>query len=109
MSFVLTSEGSVRDANGKIVFFTADHFLRDIVSGDCCFICGATRAEKTFNDEHVIPDWMLRRYQLHKKTITIPGGSPFRYDQYKVPCCAACNAQMGLTLEDPMANLFGSG
>ena len=81
MSFVLTNEGSVRDAEGRIVFFVADHFLRDIVEGDCCLICGATVEEKTFNDEHVIPDWMLRRYQLHNKTITIPGGSQFRYDQ----------------------------
>jgi hypothetical protein len=109
MSLEVTEEQSVKDADGRILFFSADHFLRDIVEGDCCFICGASPAATPFNDEHVIPDWILRRYNLHSSRITIPGGSQLRYDQYKVPCCISCNVGMGATIEEPISILFSEG
>lgn len=109
MGFFVTREGSIINAEGKNLFFGIDHFVRDIAEGDCCFLCGVQPNAATFNDEHVIPDWVLRRYQLHHKHITIPGGTTMRYDQYKVPCCQNCNAFMGETIEAPIADLFARG
>jgi hypothetical protein len=97
------------DDQGKVLFYGADRFLRDIVNGHCCFICGALPGSVMFNDEHVIPDWILRRFRLHDKRIVVSGGSEFAYGQYRVACCAACNSRMGEVIEKPVAELFSCG
>ena len=53
MSFTVTSEHSVKDADGRIRFFSGDHFLRDIVEGDCCFICGVSPGTVEFTLSNV--------------------------------------------------------
>jgi len=35
-----TSDGTVLDRDGKVVFFSAERFVNDICLGACCFICG---------------------------------------------------------------------
>ena len=57
----LKLDRTVINGKGEIVFFGLKHFLDDIVKGDCCFICGAKPGSKQFNDEHIIPDWILRK------------------------------------------------
>lgn len=109
MAWIVTNEGSILDANGKVLFFSPDHFVREIAQGTCCFLCGVSPTAAPFNDEHVIPDWVLRRYKLHQKQITLPSGSTLRYSQYKVPCCESCNAFMGERIEKPVADLFARG
>jgi hypothetical protein len=76
--------------DGKILLFGLQDFLDNIAKGDCCFICGANPGSKQFNDEHVIPDWILRKFNLHSKFINLPNGTRFNYGQYKVPCCEYC-------------------
>jgi hypothetical protein len=51
----------------------------DICDGNACFICGAAPGSKKFNNEHVIPRWDLKRYDLFAKEITLPNGSLQRY------------------------------
>jgi hypothetical protein len=34
-----TADGSIKDSDGKIIFFSFDRFMSDIVLGNCCFIC----------------------------------------------------------------------
>ena len=97
---------TIIDDKGKIIFFGLQHFLNDIAKGDCCFICGAKANSKDFNDEHIIPDWILRKYNLHKKQITLPNGSKIKYGSYKVPCCKECNSELGETYELPISNLL---
>ncbi|MBL4561554.1 MAG: hypothetical protein JKX79_11290 [Labilibaculum sp.] len=91
---------------GEILFFGLEHFLEDIANGDCCFICGAKPNSKPFNDEHVIPDWILRKFNLHTKFITLPNGTRFKYGQYKVPCCKECNSSLGKYYEEPIRDLL---
>lgn len=102
-------ENTVTDEDGNIVYFGIERFVRDICLGDCCFICGAQPGSVPFNDEHILPQWVLRRYDLHARTINLPNGTSFRYDRYTIPCCEACNTLMGRMLEEPMRTLVERG
>jgi len=86
-----------------------ERFKRDIVEGDCCFICGAAPGTKHFNGEHILPDWILRKFRLHDRKITLPNLSGFTYGQYTVPCCKECNSMFGDKLENPISKLFEGG
>src|SRR5262245_1652434 len=109
MTLMVLKDGSVVDETGKVIFFSTERFKTDICLGNCCFICGAQPGSVPFNDEHVIPDWILRRYDLHAMRITLPNGESIRYDQYKVPCCEACNSLMGREIEDPISEIIRGG
>lgn len=107
--FLMTPDQSVTDSNGNLIYCSTDRFISDICRGTCCFLCGKSPLETKFNNEHVIPDWILRKYQMHKKHITLPNQTDFRYDQYKIPCCVNCNEILGRLLETPISKLVGEG
>ncbi|MGA8740958.1 MAG: hypothetical protein WB561_07205 [Terracidiphilus sp.] len=107
--FTVTSDGSVLDRDGRIIFFSLERFISDIANGDCCFICGAQRDAVPFNDEHVVPDWILRRFELHERRIEVTNQILLRYGGLTVPCCVDCNSEMGDLFEKPMSALFGAG
>lgn len=92
--------------DNRILFYELNHFIKDIVNGNCCFICGALPDSKEFNDEHIIPDWILRRFNLHSQKITLPNLSKFQYSKYKVPCCKECNSDLGKHFEEPISELL---
>jgi hypothetical protein len=68
-----------------------------------------TLTATAFNNEHVIPDWVLTLFDLHGRRITLPDERGVRYGQYTVPCCEACNAQMSRIFEKPISNLVKAG
>jgi len=105
----ITTDGSIIDEDGKVLFFSLKRFRRDIVDGDCCFLCGASPKRTQFNDEHVIPDWILKEFDLHNKLVTLPNSRGFPYSKYKVPCCVSCNSRLGESLEGPISKLFRDG
>lgn len=92
----------------RVLLFGGDRFIRDICEGECCFICGRSPADVEFNDEHVIPDWILRRFGLHNRNLTLPNGTEVQYDRYKIPCCVDCNGMLGRVYEEPMARATAS-
>ncbi|MEX4008258.1 hypothetical protein [Neoaquamicrobium sediminum] len=106
MAWIKASDGSIVDKNGKVVFFSARRFINDICNGNCCFICGAKPEEKPFNEEHVFPEWLLRRYNLFARTITLPNGQKMRYARHTVPCCAECNSLMGNEIEERISSVI---
>jgi hypothetical protein len=103
------SDGSVQDEAGKIIYFSTLRFVEDICQGNCCFICGAKPGSKRFNDEHVLPEWLLRRFDLFNRTITLPNGTQHRYDQYIIRCCSDCNSLMGKEIEKPISEIVAKG
>jgi hypothetical protein len=107
--FFRTEDESIEDDNGNVVFFSLDRFVSDICEGDNCFICGKNKSEKEFNDEHVIPKWILKKYDLFKKTITLPNNESLRYDKYTVPCCCECNEYLGRMFESDISELVSVG
>jgi hypothetical protein len=107
--FKITADESVLDSNGRVMLFSVSRFISDVAQGNACFICGSSRRDVSFNDEHVLPDWILRRYTLHGKSVTLPNGTLFRYGAFKVPCCVDCNRRMGEELEGPISKMFAAG
>lgn len=109
MAWIKTEDGSIVDDTGKVIYFTTKRFIEDIALGNCCFICGAPSGSKPFNDEHVFPKWLLKRYDLFARTITLPTGRKVRYDRHTVPCCEECNSLMGREIEQPMSVALDGG
>lgn len=72
-------------------------------------MCGVDPRDAPFNDEHIVPDWLLRRFELHSRTITLPNGTTFPYGRYKVPCCVNCNSLLGKYIETPVSTLLAKG
>ena len=71
----------IRDDAGKVLYLDANRFVRDIVAGDCCFICGISPEEAEFNREHVLPNWILNKYDLHDITIDLPNDAKLKVRQ----------------------------
>ncbi|APG62888.1 hypothetical protein LPB140_08905 [Sphingorhabdus lutea] len=89
--------------------FSVDEFVDRICGTDCCFICGEARGNVKFNDEHIIPRWVLKRYGLFDRNITLPNGKQHKYGTYKMPCCKECNSLLGKLIEDPMREMLAGG
>jgi hypothetical protein len=107
---IQTEDGSAVDADtGKVLFFSVERFVKDICEGNCCFICGAAPGSKPFNDEHILPKWILRKFNLFDRRITLPNNQGFTYRSYVIPCCQECNTAMGRVLEEPMQALVAAG
>jgi hypothetical protein len=107
--FRKTEDGSVLTNDDRVVFFSCTRFIADFVQGNCCFICGARPGTVPFNDEHILPDWILRKFRLRDKTITLPNGEQLRYSRFRIPCCEPCNSRMGREVEAHMSGLFAGG
>ena len=84
---LVSQDGSVESHDGRIALFSLERFLAEIRDGDGCFICGARASTKHFNNEHVIPDWVLRDRGLHSSKLILPNQAAFMYGRYVVPCC----------------------
>ena len=54
--FSKLSDGTIIDSSGRVLFFSEERFVNDIILGGACFICGALPGSKAFNDEHILPD-----------------------------------------------------
>ena len=102
-------DGSVEDDKGRVLFFSMDRFVSDICEGDCCFMCGSSPKDKEFNEEHVIPNWLLRKLNIHELSITLPNEAKVRYDRYTVPCCKECNEFLGNELEKDISAAIDGG
>lgn len=99
-NMVELSNQTLVDDDGKILFFGFEQFVDEIFNGDNCFICGAKPSDKLFNDEHVIPKWLLRHCGLFNQNIILPNKVKLRYDKYVLPCCKDCNSFYGEKLEE---------
>jgi hypothetical protein len=102
-------DGTVLDKDGRVVFFSTRRFVNDICLGNCCFICGVAPGAVEFNDEHILPDWLLRRYGLHQKTVNLPNATLRKYAGYRIQCCKSCNSMMGEMVEQPLGRVLVEG
>lgn len=91
------------------LFFSLEDFQEKIVRSSCCFLCGATPEDKIFNQEHIIPFWLLKKHNLFVRNITLPNNTIFKYGSYTIPCCIDCNSFLGENIEKPISRAFISG
>ena len=90
-----TPDGSVVDGTGNVIYFSVDRFVSDICEGGCCFVCGVGPDAAQFSDEHILPRWILKKFNLFDRTIGVPNTAQFPYGRYTVPCCLDCNQLTG--------------
>jgi hypothetical protein len=109
MLFVQRSDGSLEMPDGRVLHFSIERFVTDLAKGNRCFLCGSDPNVVPFNNEHVIPQWLLRRHALHGRRITLPNDTSLRYDQYTVPCCVQCNSLLSSKLETSISALTAGG
>jgi len=92
---------------GKAGQFPGPEAFESLVKDNStCFLCGINRSD---SKEHIVPDWILKRFDLRSQKASLPNHQKVRYYGYKVPCCKTCNAAMGLELEQPISKLFKQG
>ncbi len=106
---VRTADQSILSPDGRVLFFSVDRFAHDICEGDACFVCGTAQGTKPFNNEHIIPNWLLHRFDLHEKEITLPNGRTHQYGTYTVDCCVDCNKLLDRELEYPLSAVLREG
>ena len=58
---------------GRVRYFSVERCITDICEGKCCFICGASPSTVPFNDEHILPKWVIKKFDLFKKNIGLTG------------------------------------
>jgi hypothetical protein len=102
-NFMSRDDIDVVDPSGRVLFISIRRFIETVATESVCFICGADPNSVRFNDEHVIPEWVLTEYGLHSQMITLPNGAGLRYSQYKVPCCELVTPRWGTSSNDRSA------
>lgn len=103
------NDGSILDARGNVVVFSAERFMKDVIAGDACFLCGVLPKERPFKNLLVLPEWLQRRYELAAKTVRKSDGSTVRCDQDTVPCCRSCNILVHDEIEKPVSEILKKG
>jgi hypothetical protein len=68
-----------------------DAFDQHDFSLGTCFLCGLRLDASSRSDEHVFPQWLLRRCDLYNKQLNLLNGTGIPYRQLTIPCCRICN------------------
>ncbi len=101
-------DDSIINDEGDLVYISVERFLREICEGNNCFLCGKSYEEGR-TKEHIIPNWVLRKFGLHDKLVTLPNETRLRYGAYIVPCCGPCNGKLSKDIETPLSSLISKG
>ena len=96
--------------NDPKVYIDTDTFIDLVSERTRCLICCEPLNGKVANREHVLPKWILRKYDLYDKEITLPHDYKARqYGGHTMPCCKDCNSLLGKKLEQPVRQLTQGG
>lgn len=106
--FIVTDTDKTINPSGEVIYYPFDDFYKEIVEADSCFICGVFResGDKKFNDEHIIPQWLLRRFGLYNEKIRLPNNELVKYSSQTLPCCVECNSDLAKVYETPLSNIL---
>ncbi|MFB9983867.1 hypothetical protein ACFSQQ_04555 [Mesorhizobium kowhaii] len=105
---MVEADGTAEDIDGRKIFFSFQRFKDEICKKGYCFVCGAA-PNKSFNNEHIIPNWALRHCGMHQETLTLPTGNRVKYGTYKIPCCKDCNSRLSEIYETPVSKAICGG
>lgn len=100
---------TIKDRSDRTIIFGVEDFIGRICNGNSCFVCGAVPGDAAFNDEHVIPRWILKRFNLFSASLTLPNGNQQKYGTYTMRCCNDCNSLLGQYVEQPLSELLSGG
>jgi len=105
----LTTGGSILRPDGEFVYVHTTDFSDNILMGNNCFLCGCYPDGVRFNNEHVIPNWLLRYAGISNHFINLPNGHQLRYSSYLARSCAQCNSFLSENVEEPISHAIKGG
>ncbi|KQR65349.1 hypothetical protein [Pedobacter sp. Leaf176] len=79
-------------------------FERQYASMELCFLCGKTLTKDNSTKEHIFPQWILNKFDLWDKSITLLNGIRYDYKRSIIPCCNVCNNEHLSKLESIIKN-----
>lgn len=112
---LLTIDGSKNDT---IAFDEKEKYIRNLFARfenndwNHCFICRSgldTNNSNKKTKEHIIPDWMQKRFKIQNAKMLLANETPIKYNQLLVPCCEDCNYRMSRLFESPIRNALNKG
>ena len=68
----IIDDGAFHDRNRRLMYCSADRFVTTICDVDHRFICHRSELRAEFNREHILPNWLLREFGLHRVSVTLP-------------------------------------
>jgi hypothetical protein len=108
IAHTILEDGSIINNDGNTVFFSFEKFEQEICRQGHCFVCGSNQ-KNLFNDEHVFPNWVIKKTGIHNKKLTLPNGNLVSYATYKIQCCEKCNSKLAEIYETPISQIFSKG
>lgn len=78
-------------------------------SESICFLCGSGIDETSRTDEHIIPKWLLREFNLWDVRIDLINGTRIPYRRLVIPCCSICNNEHLSAVEAQVEKAFREG
>lgn len=74
-----------------------------------CFLCAGSLTELEPSDEHVIPKWAQKRFDLWDQQMVLLNGTSISYRHLTIPCCRDCNRNHLQPIETAVANAVAKG
>ena len=84
-------------------------FDKSVFSENRCFLCGIQLTVENNTGEHVFPQWLLHKYSLWDRTITLLNQTSIPYRNLKIPCCFPCNSGRLSELENEIKTAVENG
>ncbi len=86
-----------------------DPFEKMTFSYENCFLCGCLLNEINYSEEHVVPKWLQRKFNLWNRKLILLNGTSINYKDLKIPCCKKCNNAMSKNIENPIEQGVSNG
>jgi len=97
-------------SDGRLLFLGMKSFSEKVLQCRGCFVCGSTEdANRSVNDEHIIPSWLIRYAQIADNRLTLANGAKVLYGQHKLAICANCNTGLAVSYEDKISVYLKKG
>jgi hypothetical protein len=74
-----------------------------------CFLCGAELDPTKETEEHVVPKWLQRKFNLWNERLLLSNRTLIPYRQLKVPWCESCNGRGLSAVENKVRSAVESG
>jgi hypothetical protein len=78
-------------------------------ANDECFLCGIALDGANRSDEHVIPAWVQREFDLWNQRLVLLNGTDIPYRQLVIPCCRDCNSGPLSDIEQAVQRSWAAG
>ena len=71
-----------------------------------CFLCGIHLDNSNRSDEHVFPEWLLRKHDLWNQNLVLLNHTSIPYRKILIPCCKNCNNGPLAQMESKVSQLL---